>query len=314
MREQNFTSVVVYLNNNEDYVQDFLLEVDKLMFQKFKSYEFILVNNFCQDKTMDKVNEISEKINGNINIVDLAWEHNIELAMLAGVDLAIGDFVYEFDSIIMDYDPKIIWKTYQKAMEGYDIVSVSSDKPINYSSKLFYKFLNKVSYRNLNLTTETFRLLSRRALNRVLKSRERVRYRKALYKYSGFESTNIEYKSINDKNPVINKTFLEKISLASDILVSFSDFGTKIALILSIFFTFVSVFAGGYTVYIYFTLENVVSGWTTTMFLLSVSFSGIFFVLAFLSKYMEVVLLEMQDRPNYVYKAVEKLANKKMDK
>ncbi|SDJ10720.1 dolichol-phosphate mannosyltransferase [Halanaerobium congolense] len=314
MKEQNFTSVVVYLNNNEDHVQDFLLKVDNLMFQKFKAYEFILVNNFCQDKTMDKVEEISEKINGNINIVDLAWEHNIELAMLAGVDLAIGDFVYEFDSIIMDYNPKIIWETYQKAMKGYDIVSVSSDKPINYSSKLFYKFLNKVSYRNLSLTTETFRLLSRRALNRVLKSRERVRYRKALYKYSGFESTNIEYESINEKNPVINKSFLEKISLASDILVSFSDFGTKIALILSIFFTFVSVFAGGYTVYVYFTLENVVSGWTTTMFLLSVSFSGIFFVLAFLSKYMEVVLLEMQERPNYVYKAVEKLANKKMDK
>ena len=37
-----------------------------------------------------------------ITILNMSFFHGVEAAMNAGVDLAIGDFVFEFDSCIAD--------------------------------------------------------------------------------------------------------------------------------------------------------------------------------------------------------------------
>ncbi len=310
VKEKNFISIVVYLRNSQNTVQDFLYKVDNLIKEKFEAYEFVLVNDNSEDNTVDKVKEIEDDINGNIILINVAWKHKLELAMLAGVDLAIGDFVYEFESTIMDYDTNVIWEAYEKAMTGYDIVAVSSDKPLKLTSKLFYSFINKVSYRNLELTTESFRLISRRSLNRILRSKEKLRYRKALYQYAGFESTSIQYKSISSERSYEDNGLYEKFGLATDVLIGFSDFGLRISLTLSLIFFIISILVGGYTVYSYLTVKEIAAGWTTIMMFLSISFTGMFFVLAFLSKYMTAILIELQDRPNYTYKSVDRLSRK----
>ena len=46
--------------------------------------------------------------------------------MNAGRDIAIGDFVYEFDDIFVDYDEKVIMDVYYKLLTGNDIVAASS--------------------------------------------------------------------------------------------------------------------------------------------------------------------------------------------
>ena len=141
-------------------------------------------------------------------------------------------------------------------------------------------------------------------------SKEKLRYRKALYKYAGFESVNIKYKPEFRSDTYEDKSFSEKLELATDILVGHSDFGLRVSLSLSLIFFVISILVGGYTVYSYFTVEHIAAGWTTTMMFLSISFTGIFFVLAFLSKYMTVLLIELQDRPRYTYKSVNRISKK----
>uniref|UniRef100_UPI00325FE826 hypothetical protein n=1 Tax=Clostridium sp. NkU-1 TaxID=1095009 RepID=UPI00325FE826 len=58
--------------------------------------------------------------------------------MNAGVDLAIGDFIYEFDNLLVEYDQDLIWKVYQRSLQGYDIVSAASGEKMDV---FFYDFL-----------------------------------------------------------------------------------------------------------------------------------------------------------------------------
>lgn len=230
--------------------------------------------------------------------------------MLAGVDFAIGDFVFEFDSPIINYKLEEITNLYFKSMQGFDIVAASPNKELSNSSKVFYSYLNKISHRKMELTTETFRIISRRALNRVLKNKEKLRYRKALYHYSGFNTFIHKYDVINDKNIESSLNLREKINLASDVLINFSDIGIRIAMNISIFFTIIALGTLVYTVYSYLTLDNIQAGWTTMMLFMSVSFSGMFFLLAILAKYMTAAMNEIKEGPSYIFKGVDRLSKK----
>ncbi|WP_078543590.1 glycosyltransferase [Litchfieldia alkalitelluris] len=309
-KEKNFISAVIYVKNNESTVNDFLRKIDEVFHKNFTTYEFVIINDASEDNSVSKIKSISETINGNVTVINLPYKHGIETAMLAGVEFAIGDFVYEFDSTIIDYNLELIMELYNTTLDGNDIVAASPSNSINFSSKIFYKYLNNISRLNMSLTTETFRIVSRRALNRVLRSKEKLRYRKALYHYSGFNSKTIFYEGINTGNRRSNLSVGEKFNLASDVLVSFSDIGTKLPLRISIIFATISLVTIIYTIYSYFTVENIQPGWTTTMMFISVSFTGLFFVLAVISKYINVLLYELQDKPRYIYKSVDRFSSK----
>ncbi|MCQ9628111.1 glycosyltransferase [Cetobacterium somerae] len=309
-KEKNFVSIVAYLKNNENDIQNFSIELDRLLKEKFEAYEFVFVNDNSEDKTKQKLKEISDSLTGNVVVIDLAYNHGLEVAMLAGVDFAIGDFIFEFDTVKINYNLDDILKIYYKSLEGFDIVSATPRGVQNKSSQIFYQFLNSVSYRKMELTTEIFRIVSRRALNRVLKNKEKLRYRKALYHYSGFNTFIYEYEPINQNKIVSNLSIKEKINLGLDVLVNFSDIGIKIAINISILFLLITLFTLSYTIYSYLTLDKIQSGWTTMMLFMSVSFSGIFFVLAILAKYMTVTMIEIKDRPSYVFKGVDRLSKK----
>ena len=78
----------------------------------------------------------------------------------------IEDFVFEFDYIDkIDYD--LIDTLYFKLLEGYDIVSAAPKKTEKLTSKMFYKVFNASIKNGNELKTETFRILSRKAINRI---------------------------------------------------------------------------------------------------------------------------------------------------
>ncbi|MGL6131871.1 MAG: glycosyltransferase, partial [Fusobacteriaceae bacterium] len=122
-KEKNFVSVVAYLKNNERDIQDFTQKMDELLKNNFEAYEFVFVNDNSNDNTKDKLKEISDSLTGNVVVVDLAYDHGLEVAMLAGVDFAIGDFIFEFDTIVSNYDFEEVLKIYNKSLEGFDIVA-----------------------------------------------------------------------------------------------------------------------------------------------------------------------------------------------
>lgn len=308
MKIKCYVSAVIYVRNAGNSIVDFLQKIDTYFFDNFENYEIILIDDSSSDDIFEIVNSNRSKFRGNITTLVLAWEHKVEQAMLAGTHAANGDYIFEFDSILIDYPLDTLKELYYKSISGYDIVSAVPQNRQKISSELFYKFLNKFSYIDLSLDTEYLRIISRRALNRVFTFKQKIRYRKALYSYTGLPKSKINYISDSEKKPGA-MTLIKRISFAIEILFSFSRVGIKIAQYFAVLFLIASLCIGFYVVFVYFYLERIPTGWPTTNGFISLSFTGVFIVLSIISKYISMILLELQKRPDYIVKSVERINN-----
>jgi dolichol-phosphate mannosyltransferase len=162
--------------------------------KSFERFEFICVNDKSSDDSARKVKLACEKIgNTAISIINMGYYHGVELSMNAGVDLSIGDFVFEFDTIHVDYDLSLVMDIYRHSLTGFDIVSATPINKTSRSSRLFYHLYNKNSFSKNKLKTERFRILTRRAINRVHSISKSVPYRKSIYNSCGLAISTIDY-------------------------------------------------------------------------------------------------------------------------
>lgn len=192
-----FISAVAYVHNNtKSELEYFFSNVVRRINAGFENFELILV---CDDDCYDYVKEVKQGLTecGSpdiISVIKLAYYQGAEAAICAGDDLAVGDFVYEFDSIAVNYDVNLIIDVFNKAREGNDIV-FAGDNTMQLSSRLFYRLININKAKAVR--HDTFRIVSRRALNRVKKMNRGIQYRKYLYVTSGLPYDYIMYKPVN---------------------------------------------------------------------------------------------------------------------
>lgn len=309
-KEKNFISIVIYMSNAQNSIANFLKEVDNILFENFQAYEFVLVDDYSQDDSIKVATDVAGQLRGSSSIIKLAWKHGLEKAMIAGTDLAIGDFVYEFDSTVINYDVELIMELYKKAMMGFDVVAASPSTNKKTSSSVFYKILKKISYRNMELETESFRIISRRAINRISTFKTKLKYRKASNHYAGFNTENIYYKPVNNNVIENDMSFAEKNDLAWNVFIGYSNIGSKISGFISFAFFILAVVTIIYTALSYIMVDNIEPGWTAIMLFLSLSFSGLFIILNIILRYLTYILIEVQEQPQYVYKVVDKIRGK----
>lgn len=308
-KESNFISAVLYIHDNEDQVSKFLPKLHKVLTENFKKYEIICVNDCSNDESLSEIRAFVNKVNNAmISIINMSVYQGIEPCMNAGVDLSIGDFVYEFDSLSMDYDEDMIMKVYYHSLEGFDIVAASPEKMRKFTSKLFYQLYNKYSGSPNKLRSETFRILSRRAINRVNAISKTNPYRKALYANCGLKIDILLYRAKDFPNINHSKKASEKrLDIASDSLILFTDVAYKISISLSILLLLFTIFSGLYTCIIFFGQNRPVAGWTTTMLLLSGGFFGVFLMFAIVIKYLSVLVELVFKRKEYLIESIEKI-------
>lgn len=308
-KEKVYVSIVIYARNDERTIKPFILKIDEALSAIFENVELIVVDDHSDDRTLEEVSSLKNTLNSNLMVVSLAWKHGVELAMLAGTDIAVGDFIYEVEDTDIFYPVDIFRQMYQEATEkGIDVVTASGNKSSRVSSRLFYKLLNKLSYLKLELETEDLRLITRRALNRTIDSENKVRYRKILYKYSGFKSGNLKFTEIRKRQQRRN-TRGENLRIGFDILLMFTNLGIQIGLVFSLIFLLISLGLGIYTIIVFLVRTNLASGWTTLMLFLSFGFSGMFLVMTILCKYLGIILTETQGYRSYTVKNVERITN-----
>ena len=309
-KEKNFISAVIYLHNNENEIGDFIENLNKTLSDNFEKYEIICVNDKSTDSSVEKLKTKAEQIFQEetiINIINMGYYQGIEASMNAGVDLAIGDFVYEFDNVYIDYDLDIMIKTYYEALKGYDIVNAESDNKKRLSSKVFYKIFNKHSNSMYQINTETFRILSRRAINRVKAMNKTIPYRKAIYANCGLKMTTITYSHIKRMQSKVGKEINSKRKgLAVDSIILFTDVSYKFAITMSIIMMLTTVITGIYTIYI-FICSKPIAGWTTTMLLLSFAFFGIFSILTIMIKYLSIIIDLIFKKQKYLIESIDKI-------
>lgn len=312
-KEKKFISVVVYLHNDEKYMEYFLDKVLPVYISHFQEFEMVCVDDGCTDGTISKLREYIEnnQIKAMVNIIHMSFFQGLESAMNAGRDIAIGDFVFEFDDIFVDYDPNLIVQVYEKLLEGNDIVAARSRGRVRWTSRLFYLLYNSTSRTSGKIGPETFRIVSRRAINRIKSMGQYIPYRKAVYMNCGLKNATIVYESKDKMARIKNKTITrERTALALDSLIYFTNAMEKLSAVLSGMFLLLTIGMGIYVISDFFNSNKPVEGWLSTMSFLALGFFGVFALLTIILKYLSVLLNLIFRQQRYLVNEIEKMVAK----
>ncbi len=309
-KEKNFISAVIYVYNDEKRIAEFLSRVNQILTTNFEKYQIICVNDASTDHSLEEIKRIAkETSNTVINIVNMGFYQGVELSMNAGIDLSIGDFVFEFDNMVMDYELSLIMSVYETSLTGFDIVNAAPRNTGQKGSQLFYSFYNYYSNGSHQLRTENFRVLSRRAINRVHAMSKTIPYRKAIYANCGLAIHTIEYENDVKCRKILNKeTRRIRKDLATSSLILYTDIAYRLSIFAAVFMMIATFGIGVYTLFSYVS-EQVISGYTSMMLVISGGFFGVFAILAVVIKYLSILTDLVFSKEKYVIESVETISH-----
>ena len=299
IKEHGFVSAVIAVEDDSEKTLEFIETVYNGLDEHFSHFELIAVNTCSSDNDASRLKAWGLSVEKPVTIIYMSLHQPHEQCMNAGLDCAIGDYIYEFDFTELSFNPKLIWEAYMLSQEGNDIVMVCPVRE-KVSSRLFYRVFNTYSDAAYPLRTDAFRLVTRRAVNRVHSISDNLPYRKAAYAACGLKMTEIEFDGRimkNRRNPFV---------LATDSLVLYTNFGYRFSLSLTVLMLAITVAELIYTLVIWRT-GHPVPGWTTMMFVMTFGLTGVFAVLAILLKYMSLLLKIVFHKQSYLIEGIEKL-------
>ena len=304
VKHKEFVSFVIYTYNMEETITDFLKQINSMGDASFENYEIICVDDGSNDSTIDVIKK-SIKPNKSVSIIDMGYHQGKEIAMNAGLDSAIGDFVYEFDSIDAGYTMDTVLDIYERCQMGSDIVCACPDTRSTMGSKLFYYIFNtglKSSYR---LQTDSFRILSRRAINRVKSMSVYFPYRKAAYASCGLQMENFVYHT--DKKMSRISDNVGRFNLALEAFLLYSNMAYRLSVVVCMLMLLLTIGISIYAVII--RIQGVpVAGWTSLVLVICSCSFGLFLLLTILIKYTELILKTVFIHRNYTIKSLERIS------
>lgn len=308
---QQFISVVAYVHNNADRIEKFITTVMSQC-EVFKQSEIIFVDDCSTDNSVEVIKAYYKENPADyiVSIIRMGRYHGMEISMNAGRDMAIGDYVYEFDDLFIDFEGSIILEAYNKCLEGNDIVTVSTNVPMQFTSRLFYNVFNRAVKSDSKIGQESFRLLSRRGINRIISMDVEIPYRKVIYLNSGLSTASLKYKSITGERPPRIAGKHERIDLAFDSFIYFTNIIQRISFVISAVFAIFSLGTVCYTLISRFMGYHIGMGWVSTMLFLAIGFMGVFGLLTIVIRYLSVIVTLVFKRQKYLIADIEKISSK----
>ena len=225
---------------NEEESLPFLFERLEKIMQENANYEFeiLFVNDGSKDKTLELIKKQRKKDN-RISYVDFSRNFGKETAMIAGLDYATGDAAIFMDADLQD-PPELIPELIKYWEQGYDDVYARRRTREGetffkkFTSKMYYRVLQKMTKVEIQVDTGDFRLLDRRCINALKKLRESQRNTKSMFSWIGYNKKEVLY----DREPrVAGKTkwnYKKLVDLAIDGITSFTTSPLRLSTFIAI--------------------------------------------------------------------------------
>ena len=296
--EQNYISIVLVINEDNNQVEKKIKEIKKVLDGSFKGSEIVIVDNTTKISSLESLKSLKFKHTE----IKLPIKHRTQQALNAGTAIAIGDYIVEIEDISFDIDYNKIIEMYKKSQEGYDFVFLTPKKSKK-TSKIFYSILNRYFKNSFNedINSSVMTLSSRRGQNKVAEIGKKIINRNVAYVLSGLKSFSIEV-NLDYKN---KRSFSENLMLMFDTLIYYTDaimlFTQRLA------FGFFVLFGLG-IIYSIITkiVKETVEGWASLFIILSLGFFGIFFILSIVIRYLHHILQNSLNTKDYIYSSVDK--------
>lgn len=191
-------SVVVPAYNEQEVLPEFQRRMLATLRGLGCAYEIVYVNDGSRDTTLEVMHRLRAE-DACVSVVDLSRNFGKEIALTAGLDQAVGDAIVAIDADLQD-PPELIPELVRQWQAGYDMVYARRTvrdgegwfKKL--TAKLFYRLVRRLTRIDMPADTGDFRLLSRRALDALLRLREQHRFMKGLFAWVGFPSVAVPYR------------------------------------------------------------------------------------------------------------------------
>lgn len=190
-------SIVFSFRNENNNIPELVERTTKTL-SKFNTwkYELIFVNDNSTDNSEKTLLELQKKY--PIKIINMSRNFGVAPCVIAGFKNSSGDAVIYMDSDLQD-PPELIAELITEYEKGADVVHTIRTKRLGESkikmliTNTAYQIINYFSDIPLPLNAGDFKLISRRALNKILELKEFRPYVRGLSVWVGFNQSRVYY-------------------------------------------------------------------------------------------------------------------------
>ena len=297
-------SIIVSVYNEEEVLFEFYRETIKVLLLIDNPYEIIFVNDGSVDGSRGILFKIA-KDDENVKVVHFSRNFGHEAAMIAGIDNASGDYLVCMDADLQ-HPPTLLPEMLRKFESGYDIINMvrtvnkSAGIIKNITSSMFYKVINRLSDIHLVSNASDFFGISKRVAD-VLRSnyREKTRFLRGYVQNVGFNTVNIEYEARKRYAGESKYSIKKLFRFSMNTIMTFSNLPLKLGIYAGSMAAFLAIIMMIYTI-VSFIRVGTPSGYATTICLIFIMFSVLFFIVGIIGEYLGLILSEIKDRPIYI--------------
>jgi glycosyltransferase involved in cell wall biosynthesis len=296
-------SVVIPCYNEEEVIVETHRRVSAACRASWPECEIVMVNDGSKDSTWQCIEAICAKDPHAVG-VNLFRNHGHEVALTAGLTVALGERIFILDADLQD-PPELLPDMMRMMDEGPDVVYGVRRKREGetwfklQSSKLFYRMLRQFSDVDIPVDTGDFRLMSRRALDVFLSMPERRRFVRGMVSWIGLRQVPLLYDRHARFAGRTKYSVTKLLGLATDAITAFSIKPLKVAIYLGAVASAIALLS---LVYVFwsFAAGVAVPGWSSLMVVVLLLGSAQLFVLGIIGEYLGQIFLESKRRPLFI--------------
>ncbi|HBN08264.1 MAG TPA: glycosyltransferase [Cyanobacteria bacterium UBA8530] len=302
--EKNAVSIIAPIYNEEAIIEELHRRLTPVLEGMMRPFEVILVNDGSRDRSLEMMLSLSQR-DPRYKVINFSRNFGHQIAITAGMDYANGDAVVIIDADLQD-PPEVIPRLVAKWQEGFDIVYAVREKRKGetffkkMTASMFYRTLKRITNVDIPVDTGDFRLMSRRALEKLKTIRERHRFVRGLVSWIGFPQTGVSFVREERFAGETKYPLRKMLKFAFDGITSFSFLPLQLATYMG-FLVSGFAFLGILLVVLMKIFTNAtITGWSSTM--AAVLFMGgvQLITIGIIGEYIGRIYDEVKQRPLYI--------------
>lgn len=301
-------SIVIPVYNEEECIQSSFERITKAIqpLLQVKQVELIFINDGSRDKTPKILNSLKSFSNDQLKIRVLHFSRNFghSAAVFAGLEAATGSYIGIIDADMQD-PPELIPEMVRKLDEGYDVVyglrvSRSGETLFKkFTAWAFYRVINTLASIDIPKDTGDFRVMTRQAVNALLKCEDHTPFIRGLVAWIGFKQLALPYNREERKLGTTKYPLKKMISFAWQAISSFSQAPLLFIVYLGLIMLIVSLLIGTWATYQYIN-GHVIPGWTSLLLGFIAGNSVTLLMLGIMGLYISKIIDQVRGRPRYI--------------
>ncbi len=296
-------SVVVPCYNEQEVLPELYRRLSAVLDDLEYSSEIVFVNDGSNDNTLEAMFQWHQA-DPRVAVIDLSRNFGKEIAMSAGLDHAKGEAVIVIDADLQD-PPELIPTLIEQWEAGFDNVyakrTMREGETIfkKKTASWFYHLIQRVGNVRIPEDTGDFRLLSRRAVDSLIKLREQHRFMKGLFSWIGYPSKAVLYRRDPRGAGKSKWNYWKLWNFAIEGITSFSIVPLKIATYVGLTTAVIAFIYGFKVIYKTLVYGDPVAGFPTLMVVILFLGGVQLMSLGIIGEYLGRMFNETKRRPLY---------------